>query len=71
MALNVKAIEVGRETRRGRISEADDLEWEAYLQAHNKAETLGLLAHDSILHAHLDEKLAIFEEKYGVGKPTT
>ena len=65
MALKRKAIEEGRQTPRGGIERRDDLEWEAYLQTHNCAETLGLLNHDRELHKFLDGRLAAFEEKYG------
>ncbi len=63
---NTEAIERNRQTHRGRIEKLDDLEWEAYLQARNFAEEIGLLAHDEGLHSFLDAKLAVFEEKYGV-----
>ena len=64
--LKRRTIEAGRLIPRGGIDRRDDLEWEAYLQAHDYAEGLGLLAHDQELHEHLNAHLAIFEKKYGV-----
>ena len=63
---NAEVIERNRQTHRGRIGKVDDLEWEAYLQAHNFAEEIGLLAHDEGLHSYLDAKLAVLEKKYDV-----
>jgi hypothetical protein len=62
--LKVRAIERGREAPRGHIVKDVDLEWEAYLQAHNHAERLGLLAHDQELHDFLDAKLGDFEKAH-------
>ena len=64
--LNVDLIEQGRETGRGGIPVGVDLEWEAYLQTHEHAERLGLLAHDQELHDFLDAKLGEFEKAHGV-----
>lgn len=63
---NIQAIEDGRQTQRGRLDKQDDLEWEAYLQIHESAERLGLLTYDNKLHNYLNEKLAMFEDKYNV-----
>lgn len=66
MSLRPRRIERGRQAPRGGIVREGDLEWEAYLQVHNHAEGLGLLAHDQELHGFLDRRLAVFEERYGV-----
>ena len=66
MSLRPRRIERDRQAPRGGIERGDDLEWEAYLQAHNHAEGLGLLAHDPELHGFLDGRLASLEERYGV-----
>lgn len=62
--MNAKEIERNRQTCRGSIAKEDDLQWEGYLQIHNRAEALGLLAYDDGLHNYLNAKLAFFEEKY-------
>ena len=66
-ALKARVIEQGREAPRGRIGKDVDLEWEAYLQAHNHAERLGLLDHDQELHDFLDAKLGDFEKTHEAG----
>ena len=63
--LKPRAIERGRAAPRGRIGKDVDLEWEAYLQAHNHAERLGLLIHDQELHEFFDAKLGDFERAHG------
>ena len=65
MKLRPRRIERGREAPRGGIEKKDDLVWEAYLQTHNHAESLGLLELDPELHEFLDERLLVLETQYG------